>query len=1354
MSKRCIPIASSSSSPTQCPLPVCENERLDPNSIRGLVVSINQYIHEFLSNAEVRTAVKLRCTSKLRNQRPGFLEFLEQSIISNLYWGIENIEDAVQTSSSEAKATRLQTAEQMLQVPALVDEHGETSGMENRYLVCCSYFYLSIVKKLQGDEWQVALHFLQSLLVSPRLVLTEFAQEFCYSLLLSFATCSRQENFRSMGFNPSVEFGEGDYGESSIRQVARKYKDWLMYYQVMSYGETHQWQQLGSSNMMSSEDGSLSLHGSFSRIETSEATDCRFLRPTLSHYDIIPPLDHIDVFQDKRKASQNFPRCEDTVNSPKKLGFFPEPQFNDWGFCRDSSTKCMGDVLKDSHPGSPTSLFSSMNNSESDSDFEAGMNDINHPKKSGQADMPDYQKLQYGCSKSDREQSLISLSSASLSRVKERYTKANMMKSISNKFNGYKSRSLEKNNLETQVFQNFLEESEPKDMSVNLCKLQTFDSYLPSSLDQGSACQIRKQNSGGQLCQANSRRDPKSEILGLVEKAISRLCFSEGLGNYDDECAVEVSTVYKMLNNKTGVQYTMLKDLIMDQLVTGISTSKEEKVIRASVSLLTTIISENNSVIEDIKKKGLQLCDLATALKQNVHEAAILIYLISPSPREIKSLELLPVLVEIICTSKCYNAWSPSLTLTPPAASMMIIEVMVTAFDEDTNKMHLVEISSPSVLCGLLEVARTNNVEGLMSLGSILVKCMQLDGECRSYTSKFISVAPFLCLLESDKKEAVHIALQVFNEILHVPRSSAISLLQRIKNEGKNDVIHILMLCVNHLQTEYQLLAANLLIQLLVLDNCSTTSLLKEEAVQVLLRSVACEETSSMQLLSASILSTIGGTFSWTGEPYTVAWLLKKVGLSSDHQNMIKSFDWLDQSLQDAGMDSWCSLMARNIICIGEPVFRALEKGLKSDIKKVSRDCLTTIAWLGCEIAKSPNSIRCSACEILLSGIELFLHPGVELEERLLACLCIFNYTSGKGMQKLTRFSEGVRESLRRLSHITWMAEELHQVADYLMPHNSRISCVHTQVLELGFNSSGAVCALIFYKGLLFGGYSDGSIKGQSASLLWDIKKHRKAVTCFSHFESGESLLSGSADKTIRVWKMIQGRLECIEVIESKEQIQHLGAYGQIIFAVTNGHGLKVIDASRTTKVLFKSKNLKCIKVVQARVYAGCTDSSIQEFSVTNKWEQEIKPPSKSWILMHQKAINSLAVYKDWLFSASSMVQGSLLQNWRRHEKPEMKIITGKGEVVQAMSVVEDFVYIICKSLANSIQIWLRKAQHKVGRVSAGSKITCLLTANDMVLCGTETGKIKEDMKSMAGSPSRKKMQSNLVDVPSVATKQ
>lgn len=45
--------------------------------------------------------------------------------------------------------------------------------------------------------------------------------------------------------------------------------------------------------------------------------------------------------------------------------------------------------------------------------------------------------------------------------------------------------------------------------------------------------------------------------------------------------------------------------------------------------------------------------------------------------------------------------------------------------------------------------------------------------------------------------------------------------------------------------------------------------------------------------------------------------------------------------------------------------------------------------------------------------------------------------------------------------------------------------------------------------------------------------------------------------------------------------------------------------------------------------------------------------------------------------------------------------------------------------LAEKTQIWLRGTQQKVGRLSAGSKITSLLSANDMILCGTEKGVIK-----------------------------
>lgn len=236
-----------------------------------------------------------------------------------------------------------------------------------------------------------------------------------------------------------------------------------------------------------------------------------------------------------------------------------------------------------------------------------------------------------------------------------------------------------------------------------------------------------------------------------------------------------------MLNYKTGVKYAMLKEVIMDQLLSDISTSKEERVIRTSVSTLTTIISANKSVIEDIKKKGLQLCDLGSALKQNVHAAAILIYLINPSPAEIKALKILPALVEVVCTSDSYKGRTASHRLTPPGASLMIIfcfdksslmiiEVLVTAFDQTTNNKHLAAINSPRVLCRLLDVARTNNLDEFISLATILVKCMQFDGQCRKYISQSTPVAPFILLLQSNEKWAQFIALEFFHELLRIPR--------------------------------------------------------------------------------------------------------------------------------------------------------------------------------------------------------------------------------------------------------------------------------------------------------------------------------------------------------------------------------------------------------------------------------------------------------------------------------------------------------------------------------------------------------------------------------------------------------
>ena len=43
-----------------------------------------------------------------------------------------------------------------------------------------------------------------------------------------------------------------------------------------------------------------------------------------------------------------------------------------------------------------------------------------------------------------------------------------------------------------------------------------------------------------------------------------------------------------------------------------------------------------------------------------------------------------------------------------------------------------------------------------------------------------------------------------------------------------------------------------------------------------------------------------------------------------------------------------------------------------------------------------------------------------------------------------------------------------------------------------------------------------------------------------------------------QVWQMVQKKLECIEVIVTKEPIQKLETYGQMIFMITQGQRIKV----------------------------------------------------------------------------------------------------------------------------------------------------------------------------------------------------
>lgn len=543
--------------------------------------------------------------------------------------------------------------------------------------------------------------------------------------------------------------------------------------------------------------------------------------------------------------------------------------------------------------------------------------------------------------------------------------------------------------------------------------------------------------------------------------------------------------------------------------------------------------------------------------------------------------------------------------------------------------------------------------------------------------------------------------------------------------------MHTLMASLHQMEPEHRVLAACLLLQLDMMEKSDGRSVFQDEAMEVLLDSLSSQENGRVQALSASFLSNLGGTYSWSGESYTTAWLAKKAGLTStSHRNTIRNIDWLDSCLQDTAISTWSSKSARAIIKIGVPFISALAKGTQSKVKGTSRDCLVCTTWLGSELAAlGENVIRYSACEILLHEIASHLHPGFELDERVLACMCLYNYTSGKGKQMLMSLSEGSRESLRRLSPFTWMAEELLQVTDYFLSSKPRVSCVHTQILEIGQPGNSAATAIAFFRGQLFAGYSNGTIrawdiKGQRAVIIREVKEHKKAVTCFTLSETGQNLLSGSDDKSVRVWEMAQRKLECVEVIHTRDAVRKLDTCGDKILALTQNNVLKFSCASRTGQTLYRSKRVKSLAVCQGKAYVGCADFSIQELDVSLESKVEIKSPKRSWGI-RKHSVSSIVVYKDWMYCAGAQVEGSALKDWKKQCTPSMTMPISKGSNVEAMAVVEDFIYLNCSKSPSTIQIWLREKQQKVGRLSAGSRITSLFTANDMVFCGTETGLIK-----------------------------
>lgn len=299
------------------------------------------------------------------------------------------------------------------------------------------------------------------------------------------------------------------------------------------------------------------------------------------------------------------------------------------------------------------------------------------------------------------------------------------------------------------------------------CKLRCFSNFSSKILHGSFARRIMSFSGSERDFGDSNSIYTQTEIAQKFEKAILNLCSSNS--------GPEIVTVWEFISTQKDLNCANFKQDILDQLLYAISCSqKDNKTIRVLVYILLLMISEDKSILQDIKRKKFYLHYLASALKQNIHEAVIIIYLLEPSPSEIKNLDLLPNLVEIACHSsgEKLNLHLTTIPITPTSASIALIEILVTSFDYVTNNMHLATVSSPQNLAQLVNVAITkeNSLEEGVGLSAIMVRCMRLNANCKKFLYQVTPVDPFLEMLSRKERCAKTAALEYFYEILQVPR--------------------------------------------------------------------------------------------------------------------------------------------------------------------------------------------------------------------------------------------------------------------------------------------------------------------------------------------------------------------------------------------------------------------------------------------------------------------------------------------------------------------------------------------------------------------------------------------------------
>ncbi|KAI3790166.1 hypothetical protein L2E82_02999 [Cichorium intybus] len=819
-------------------------------------------------------------------------------------------------------------------------------------------------------------------------------------------------------------------------------------------------------------------------------------------------------------------------------------------------------------------------------------------------------------------------------------------------------------------------------------------------------------------------------MINEFRLVITDLCTSQVLKRAE-LAVLRIERFWQEGNMEVEVQTTLSKPPVVNGFVEILFNSVDTRVLKAAVFLLCEVGIRDSGVITTLTRVDSDVECILSLFKKGLFEAVVLIYLLRPSITVFLEMDMANSLLSVV---QKRDDEFVKMCVKPKAASMLLLAQIIGNDDNGAVSEVIKSLISGKAIGFVTRSLESEWKEERIAAVRILLRCMQKDGKCRHVVADKAELAPVLeSFLEANDRERFEI-VQFLSELVKLNRRMFNDqILHIIKDEGTFNTMHTLLIYLQTSLDDQCPIIAGLLLQLDLLAEPRKMSIYTEEAIDNLISCLNNSDSPTAQISAAETLTVLQGRFSYSGKPLLRRFLLKRAGLDKTYKSSMRiSGDVQENMEEEKAAEEWERKMA--FVLVNHEaglIFEALSEGLKSRYAEICSACFVSAAWLLHMMTLLPDTgVQETARVCLLKRFVSIFKSAKDTEDKVLSMLALSSFIHDPdGLRDITVYMKDIHKGLREFKKSSTVASEMLKVFSE-ESESSPEMWNHRELVQEDCSVNGVVLSIVFHKNKIFSGHSDGTIKmwtskGSVLRLNQEIREHTKAVTSLTILPSGNTLYSGSHDKTIRVWSINSESVHCEEVYDVKDHVNDLLVASTISCFIPQGAGIKVNSWTGASKLLNPNKDVKCLALVNGRLYSGCLDNSIQEIDLASGTLTSIQSGARK-LLAKGNRVNVLQVHDGLIYAAGSSIEGTTFKIWNASTYGLMESVSLTSEV-RAMAISSEFIYFGCKM--GIVEIWYRNklTRKETLQIGTNGKVICMaLDSNeDLLVTGSSDGRIQ-----------------------------